>query len=414
MKKLSLAAFLWLPLLSQSAHLSPGEFPWRARIEVKEASGYATVRINRAFYDKSAANFADLRLFGPSGVEVSSLLRDMHPAAPAATISTQILDLVKTPKGQLQFILDFGVAPPFHNRLSFSTPEPDFRNTVLIESSLDRAAWDTVRTAAIMRFTQDGQRLESLSIDYPDSSRRYLRITVDTWKERAPFTSVSAQRSASPNAEDWELLATSSPVATHLPDLKSTRYDFAFPFGVMNDIRISIESPAKEFYRSTELSWSADGTSWASTYGNVIYRVPGAEELSIRGRTLNVSRLRLTVHDADSQPVEIKSISLHAPAREVIFPITGAGTYTFYLGLAGAPRPSYDLAEILARGASVSTIALATPDWEPNPLYVPPSERPRPFTERFPWLLPAVVILAVAALGLAAYRLVKQPGRPNA
>ncbi|HNY38938.1 MAG TPA: DUF3999 family protein [Bryobacteraceae bacterium] len=411
MKTLSLAAFCALPLFAQSAHLSPREFPWRARIEVKESSGYAAVRINRGFYEKSAANFADLRLFGPSGIEVSSLLRDLHPAAPSASIATQTLDLVQTRKGQLQFILDFGVAPPFHNRLSFATTETDFRNTVLIESSLDRASWDAVRTAAILRFQQDGTRLESLSIDYPDSSRRYLRVTIDSWKDPKSLTAVTAQRSASPNAEDWEPLATAVPKAAPLPDRKSTRYDFAFPFGWMNDLRLSIESPAKEFYRSAELSWSSDGASWASTYGNVIYRVPGAEELSIRSRTINVSHLRLDVHDADSQPIEIRSISLHAPAREVVFPISGVGVYSIYLGLANAPKPSYDLVDILSRGATVSPIHIATPEWEPNPSYVLPAQRPKPFTERFPWLLPSVVVLAVAALGLAAYRLMKSAGQ---
>ena len=121
MKKLSLAAIIGLPLLAQSAHLSPREFPWRARIDVKESSGYAAVRIDRSFYERTAANFADLRLFGPSGIEVSSLLRDIHPAAPAASVRSQILDLVTTSKGQLQFILDFGVSPPLHNRLVFAT-----------------------------------------------------------------------------------------------------------------------------------------------------------------------------------------------------------------------------------------------------------------------------------------------------
>jgi len=396
-------------LFAQSSHLAPREFPWRAQVEVKDSSGYGSVRINRSFYDHTAANFADLRLFGPSAMEISSLLRDIHPALPATSIETHMLDLVRTPKGHLQFVLDFGVAPPFHNRVVFATPEPDFRNTVLIESSLDRAAWDAVRTAAIMRFQQDGERLESLSIDYPDSSRRYLRITVEAWKDRPLFTAVTAQCSASPNSEDWELLATASVAATPLPSQKSTRYDFAFPFGWMNDITLTIASPAKEFYRSAELSWSADGTAWASTHGNVIYRVPGAEELTIRARTVNASHLRLTIHDSDSQPVAIQSITLRAPAREIVFPIAGAGVYSLYLGVAGAPQPSYDLAEILSRGSAVLPIVHSTPRWEQNPAYVAPARRPKPFTERFPWLLPLVVAVAVLGMGAAAWRLLQKP-----
>jgi hypothetical protein len=409
MKTLSLAAILALPVLAQSAHVSSNEFPWRASVDVKETSGYASVRLNRAFYEKSASNFDDIRVFGPSGVEISCLLRDLHPAHPVASIQTRMLDFVQTPKGQLQFILDFGVAPPLHNRVAFTTPDSDFRRAVLIESSLDLSTWDIVRTAAILRFQQDDQRLESLRIDYPDSARRYLRVTIDSWKDPHSLTSVIAQRSASPNAEDWEHLASATPAVSPLPVRKSSRFDFSFPFGHLSDIRLVLDSPSTGFYRSASLAASGAGDTWVYSGHHIFYRVPGAEELTLRARSINVSHLRLDVHDADNQPIEIKSIHLQIPAREIVFPAIGSGRYTFYLGLAGVPPPRYDLEEVLARGAGISPIAIAAPVWESNPTYVPPAQRPIPFTERFPWLLPSVVVLAVAALGAAAYRLIKSP-----
>ncbi len=402
-----------LLLCAQSAHVSPNEFPWRARLDIKETSGYAAVRINRSFYASTAANFADLRLFGPSGAEISHLLRDLHPARPNPSLQSQLLDLVRTPKGQLQFILDFGIAPPIHNRIVFDIADPGFRRPVLIESSLDRTTWDTVRTAAILRFQQDGQRLESLHIDYPDSARRYLRVTIDSWNDPKSFTSVQAQRTPSPNAEDWEDLASATPQASALSDRRSTRFEFSFPFGYLSEARLVIASPNKEFYRSAAFSHSGGGKTWRSAGSHILYRVPGAEELAIRAQSVATTHLRLDVFDADSQPIEITTIHLQAPAREIVFPISGAGSYTFYLGLAGAAAPSYDLENILGRGTGVSPIALAVPSWESNPNHIPPAERPKPFTERFPWLLPSVVVLAVAAMGAAAYRLLRSASGPQ-
>jgi hypothetical protein len=407
--------FLAVPLLlcAQSAHVSPNEFPWRASLDVKETSGYAAVRINRGFYERTAAGFADLRLFGPAGTESSYLLRELHPARPDPAVQSELLDLVRTSMGQLQFVLDFGIAPPIHNRIVLDTAEPDFRRPVLIESSLDRTTWDLVRTAAILRFQQDGQSLESLHIDYPDSARRYLRVTVDSWKDPKSLISAKAQRTASPNAEDWESLASATPEVSQLSDPKSTRFEFSYPFGLLNETRLVIATPSKEFYRSAAVSHSGGGQTWASSGSRVLYRVPGAEELAIRAQSVNTAHIRLDVFDADSQPIEITTIHLQAPAREIVFPISGAGSYTFYLGLAGAAAPSYDLESILDRGTGIRPISLTVPSWESNPAYIPPSERPKPFTERFPWLLPAVVVLAVAAMGAAAYRLLRSAGSPN-
>lgn len=411
MKTVSVIAALSLPLLAQPVHLSLDQFPWRAAFEVKETGGYAAVRLSRPFYEKTAAGFSDLRLFGPANIETPWLLRDLHPARPDSAIPAQALDQVHTPKSQFQLILDFGVAPPIHNRLVFDVPGDDFRHPVLIESSLDRREWDEVRTAAILRFAQDGKRLESVAVDYPDSTRRYLRITIGDWKDRKLAASVHAQRAESPNAEDWEHLGSAGVKAAPLVDQKSTRFEFEYPYGYLNGVRLAVRTTSKEFYRSAALSYSSDGKSWTSAGSHVLYRVPGAEELSIRASRLNGLHVRIEVFDADDQPLEINAVDLQVPAREVVFPINDAGAYAFHLGLPRCAAPNYDLEKVLARAATVTPVALPAPAWESNPAYVPPEQRPKPFTELFPWLLPAVVALAIAILGAAAYRLMKSTAK---
>jgi hypothetical protein len=411
MKIASLAPFIALPLLAQLVHLAPDQFPWRAGFTAQESGGYATVRLGRPFYEKTAAGFADLRLFGPANVETPWLLRDLYPARPDPSIPTQTLDQVHTPKGQFQLILDFGVAPPVHNRLLFDVPGDDFRHSVLIESSLDRREWDQVRTAAILRFMQDGKRLESLNVDYPDSTRRYLRITIGDWKDRELAASVRAQRAESPNAGDWEHLGSAGVTPSALPEQRSTRFEFEYPYGSLGDVRLTVQTASKEFHRSAELTYSSDGKSWVSAGRHVLYRVPGAEELSIRASRINGLHVRLEVFNADDQPLDITAVHLYVPAREVIFPINEAGAYAFHLGLPGAASPNYDLEKVLARATAITPVDLPAPAWEPNPAYVPPEQRPKPFTERFPWLLPTVVALAIAVLGAAAYKLMKSPAK---
>src|SRR6185503_6492326 len=71
-----------------------------------------------------------------------------------------------------------------HSRIAFATNETNFRQRVRIETSDDNRFWLVSREDGyIFDFTQGDRKLSVLTVDYPVSTRRYLRATVFGWTE---------------------------------------------------------------------------------------------------------------------------------------------------------------------------------------------------------------------------------------
>lgn len=403
---LAVSAAAAQPVKSDSA-LSPKDFEYRATLEVAQPADYASVRLDRRFYERTSGQFRDLRIFGPDGKAVPWVVRDTRAFVPRQPLRPRILDRTRTPDGALQFVVDFGRSVPVHNRLVIETTETNFRSRVRLESSGDRRQWNFVRDAALLRFDQNGRRLESLAVDYADSTRQYLRVTVENWPRPEALTGVVSELDPI-NVEDWEPLAAVVPRASVLKDQSATRLDMEFPFRWLNDARLTLESDSSEFSRSVALAHSTDGTSWSFQYDCVIYRVAGAEQLSLRARTVATQHVRFTIFNRDDAPVAVSKVRLDVPARQIVFPAASSGRYTFYLGREVAQSPEYDLPAVLSRRNRVDPVHLAAPAWERNPEYVAPMPPPKPFSERFPYVLPGVLGVAVAGMGYAAFKLMRK------
>ena len=411
MKRISLILLLAIAATGQNLKrddaLSPKDFEYRATLDVEQPAEYASVRLDRQFYERTAGQFRDLRIFGPGGEAVPWVIRDMHAFAPREPLRPRILDRVLTPEGELEFVVDFGGSAPVHNRLVIETTETNFRCRTRLESSDDRQRWSFVRDAALLRFDQDARRLESLAIDYPDSTRQYLRLTVENWPRPEALTGVVSELDPV-NAEDWEPLAAVVPRVSTLKNQRATQLDVEFPFRWLGDARFTLESDSKEFWRSVELSHSADGKLWSSQYNFVIYRVAGADQLSLRARSVATQHVRLVISNRDDAPLAVSKVRLDVPARQIVFPAPSPGPYAFYLGRDGTPSPEYDLPVILSRRNRVEPARLTASAWERNAEYVAPVPPPKPFSERFPYVLPGVMGVAVACMGYAALRLIRK------
>jgi hypothetical protein len=107
-------------------------------------------------------------------------------------------------------------------------------------------------------------------------------------------------------------------------------------------------------------------------------------------------RLKLTVTDDRNPPLPLASFSAMSAARQVIFEsASGAGPVRLYYGNPRALAPRYDLAVRIPGNSGALRVVLGPQ--RSNPIYRP---EPKPFSERAPWLIYAV--LAAASLALAA------------
>jgi len=108
-------------------------------------------------------------------------------------------------------------------------------------------------------------------------------------------------------------------------------------------------------------------------------------------------RLRLVVTDFRNQPLDVRSVTYSAPARQVVFEPKPelAQPLRLYFGNPKAAAPHYDFAEALPATLNPAPERGSLEAPTRNPEYHPPL---KPWTERWPWLVYLVLGAAAAVL----------------
>ena len=87
-------------------------------------------------------------------------------------------------------------------------------------------------------------------------------------------------------------------------------------------------------------------------------------------------------------------------ARKLIFSAQPGETYQLCYGNPNASAPSYELERIFPYLVTEDLPAVQPGAHEENPAFTIPAPPPKPFTERQPWLFPAIVAAASLLVGL--------------
>jgi hypothetical protein len=412
-----LRAGLLLVLAAAGALGQTAEWRWRAGVEVKEGTEFAAIALRRAMYERSESEFRDFRIVGPDGKEVGWTWAGRAAGNTGARRwqdAGRLLNLVTTPGGALQFVAEARVGEGPHHGVRLDVREPEFQRKVVVETGDDLRNWDVAARGSIVRLVVEGQRLESLAVSYPVSTRRYVRVTVEGWPDPKTLVAVEMDSRVAVE-EEWEVLGRveglkKSEQRGH-PEMPvrvgRSQWEFSMDLPPFHEGRLVVETPSVLFARSATVESSADGVEWRASGSGMLYRAAGTESLDVALGRVYPRRMRLSLTEWDNPALEIAAVRLEAPVRRVVFPARVAGRYQVYLGREGARMPDYDVGAVLARSAGAAPVTVAVGAWEENPDYVPPA---KPVSERWPWLLPGVLGVAVAVMGWWAWGLLRRVG----
>jgi hypothetical protein len=409
-----------LALMLAAAGGAPGqtaECRWRAEVEVKEGVEFASIRLRPEAYERSESEFRDLRIVGPDGKEVGWTWADRVAGNAGARRwhdANRLLNLVTTPGGALQFVAEARASEGLHHAVGLDVREPEFQRKVVVETGDDLRNWDVAARGSIVRLVVEGQRLESLRVSYPASTRRYVRVTVEDWPDPKTLVAVEVDSRVEVK-EEWavvgrvEGLKKSEQRRHPEAPVRVGRSEWAFSMDLppFHGGRLVVETPSVLFARSATVESSADGEQWRESGSGMLYRAAGKESLEVGLGRVYPRRMRLSLTEWDNPALEIAAVRLEAPVRRVVFPARVAGRYQVYLGKEEARMPDYDVGAVLARSSGVAPAAVELGAWVENPEYVPPA---KPVSERWPWLLPGVLGLAVAVMGWWAWGLLRRAG----
>jgi hypothetical protein len=256
----------------------------------------------------------------------------------------------------------------------------------------------------IFDFSQGDRHMALLTVDYPASTMRYVRVTVYGWMKTDAVRQVwAAYRDELPAERD--VMDSVVPERSEDPETKSSLLLIDLKQAGVPYDRVRLESEPAHYYRAAELETSKDGKDWRFAATGTIYQT--ASELST-GLTFGERHeryLRLRIFNGDDKPIPVKRVVIEVTVRLLKFPLAaGAGPFYLLTGNPDAKVPSYDLAAVLAREApqpEVRATLLAPAD---NPGYRPPPPPVKPWSERYPQLLYGTLAVAILVMGYVTVR----------
>jgi hypothetical protein len=399
MRKAVLSLLAFTALLR--ADFNPARWQFRRSLMAGEAQQVSAVTLDRAVYAGAQAGLADLRVIR-EGAEVPYVIETLTGSAEERELRPGILDRSVVPGAGLQLTLDVGGAAK-HNRLRISTSEVNFRTKVGIETSEDGRRWAVARANGyVFDFSQGDRRVSVLSVDYPVSTRRYVRATFFGWLRTDAVTGAWLTRWQE-RPSRWQTIATVEPARTE--DRRASLLVLDLGADRLPHSRLRFETGAAPFYRACDIESSPDRKDWRYVAGAVLYRFADEESPALEFAEQHDRYLRLRIFNGDDRPVPVRSVTLETLERRVKFLPAAAGEYWLYYGDPEAQPPTYDLGTILARRSPAPEVLLAAASEQRNPAYRPPPPPLKPWSERHPEVLYGTLAAAILGMGYVTVRL---------
>jgi hypothetical protein len=393
---------------------------WYADVRLPAADKpprWADFLLTPGVLDKARPDQADLRLYDARGRTVPYALRIRRPRDEQQPLFAREFNRATNPDRSVELRLDLGERPPEHNEVEVVTRGDDFRRRLEVEGSDDGNTWSKLLDKAyLVHFRAGDKTMDVRKAAYPPSRFRYLRLRVFPDRglaDDAPaVASATVLHTVRVAGEDVTAPANLGPRQADPGDGgPGSVWPIDFGGDAVPVERLTFDVADKEFVRPFRLeAVDADGARTFLASGQWQRTLGDERPLEIKFGEVTARRLRLVVTDFRNQPLDVRAVTYSAPARQVVFEPKPelAQPLRLYFGNPNAGAPHYDFAATLPTTLNPAPERDSLEGLTRNPEYRPP---PKPWTERWPWLVylvlgpAAAVLLAIlGALGREAVR----------
>jgi hypothetical protein len=360
-------------------------------------------------FGRAREDSGDLRLFDAAGKELQYALRVRKSEYSQEPINASEFNRSTTDDDTSELTLDLGAEPAEHNEVELELPGEGFRRHAVLEASDDAREWRKLEEKNVFYFRSGDHELHDLRLAYPPSRFRYLRIRVerDTNVDRDPVN-ISAATVRRRVELPGEFLTVELAPGPREPVRAARGPGSAWMLDLGVDHlpceRLELEAGNEEFARDYLIEAGGPPDSdrgfvqiaqgqWSRKRGEP------SRPLVAEFPEVRCARLRLVVTDYSNPPLELQGCRVSGAARQIVFARSESsqGPLRLFYGNLKAEPPHYDLERNLPAQLTPDPVRLSVGPPQSNPNYVP---EPKPFTERWPWLID--VVLASAGVALAA------------
>ncbi len=365
-----------------------------------------------AVFGPARTDLVDLRLYDVGGKEIPYALRVLKPDTQREPISAKVYNRTTNSDGSASLRLDLGKDGGEHNQIQIDLSGVNYRRPFKLEGSDTDGNWSTILDKKFVTHYKYGdQTIRIDRFEYPDSRFRYLRLTV----------SLDPSKEKKKREKDAKLIRKVQIFRfVDLPG-KSQTHDAALdvrqavPTGLGPGSawyitfgghkppieKLLFHTSSAHFVRPYRLEGITGGGS-SQTIARGEWR-RGEESdmpLVIQVPERSFRKFRLVVTDQRNEPLQLNRAKYTMWARQVIFESSGEMKLPLrlYYGNPEAKPPGYDFAARLPKKLASTPVSMSVGPQEKNPTYQP---KPKPWTERFSWLIYVVLgLVNLVLLGL--------------
>jgi hypothetical protein len=378
-------------------------FKFERYLQPANSAGQHYVVVDETIWEHAQSDLADVRLYS-ADKEIPYALETERRSSESELQTVRVLQPA-TVAGKTQFLLDMsGVSE--YDRIALNLAATNFVAHARIEGQDDPhgARWAVLGTTTLYDLS-DEKLGHNSTLQIPESTYKYLRVTVDGPLKPADIQGASAGITESQQAV-WRTVAINP--TTSQKD-KDTVITFTVPDNVpVERIVVDVDPAQSNFMRETEVS-SDSGESVGTGEISRIHMQRAGNKIDVEQTSLEISgtgplNLIAIIHNGDDPPLQITAVHLQQYERRIYFDSTGGATYRLYYGDDKLDAPVYDYAKLFQLDANASAISLIAE--EANAAY---TGRPddRPWSERHPAVLWLAILAAVLTLGGIALKSVR-------
>ncbi len=377
--------------------------------------GLVEIAPDREVFAGSAATQADLRIIADDNTEVPYELEVSKAEHQRTSFTVALRDKGYVPGSHTTFIADLGRAGILHNEIEFQTSSTNFRRTAVVETSNDGTTWTKVAEQTVYDFTVKERKFTTRNtrVGYPNSTSRYLRVKIADDGE-GPLDIAGATvffvKETPAREIEWPatILGTSRDTSN-----RTTLVEVDLGTPGIPSYRLALEIPGVNFHREVSLQASADREAWRTILSQsaiYAYNTPKfvGSNLIISYPETASRYLRLIIHDEDSPPLNIQDLDVWGLRHRLVFSADPRRSYQLYYGNVEARQPSYDIEKVFPYLVTEELPEAKLGVQVANSHFV---EKKPPLSERFPWLFPTVIAVAVVSIALLLVGIVRQARR---
>jgi hypothetical protein len=407
-----------LLLLAESA-MGDGfdECLWEKYAEIGSSTGRARDGLAVVYLEPhqlgtmtASAPFADLRVVNDRKEEVPWQIVAKRPEKREGEIPARMINLSVTGKNETWFeVIPDGIgARP--NAVEVITPDGDFSRQAQVLGSRDGKTWNTLRKDGVIFDINRGEKLRRTRITFPVSDFSHLAVRIANGDgEPLRIDGVRLLQENDLTGETYTVNGSIVSTETNQARQENSlivRMDTVFPLD-----RLRLEASSRNFQRQVQVQIRRGSGDWQRWAEGTVYNfdTPDMKEsrMIIEMPDISAREFRLVFRNLDSPPLAITSVNGEGFRRALVFNQQPERKLYLFWGNPRAQHPSYDLGGIVANSSLTGLPLAFLGETHKNSRFAGNSAR-LPFTERYKYLLSAVVILSIAFLLLLQYRVTRK------